>query len=519
MLVASSTIKHSLAPLRCTISRLPSPRHPLPSPALAHSPPSRHKSTRSRMSNNITLTFLGTTSGGGPTETRNCSSLVLDPLGTGSLWMFDCAEGTVRQFEAQPYRPAHPRLRASQVSKVFITHMHADHTMGTLTFLRTVLGIPKPKLPGVIPNPPNSLPPRVEIFGPRGIRRMLRMLWYMTHTHSEHPYVVHELLFPGEQPSVPAEVRLEEDEQGTPVDEMDVRRESECVGRDIWCDEEGFWRGIVDIAPSSGFQHWGAVVDAGPIEHRDPCIGYVIREVPRSPLTASSPAPRKLVILGDTYDPSPLVPLIHADPPETLILPEVDPFGHEVPARVPVSLLVHEATDAYLPPHVDPNQRTGRNRTKESVDAKTRERGHSTPAMAGAFARAIAAERLVLNHIGARFPAPDVNYTQGAQARFRLECMREIERQAAEGWSQTRRVRPQAAWDYLSVEIPPNRPHQTTEPGTGHRHERERVPEYEDFSYGGDKKRRATSSSGGDGRGYEHGHGSGSSLIRSSSSP
>lgn len=38
------------------------------------------------LANNITVTFLGTTSGGGPTETRNCSSLVVDALGDGSLW-------------------------------------------------------------------------------------------------------------------------------------------------------------------------------------------------------------------------------------------------------------------------------------------------------------------------------------------------------------------------------------------------------------------------------------------------
>lgn len=69
---------------------------------------------------------------------------------------------------------------------------------------------------------------------------------------------------------------------------------------------------------------------------------------------------------------------------------------------LPVSLLVHEATDAYLPPRVDPERRTGKNRTQESVLAKTLERGHSTPAMAGAFAGKIGAERLVMNHIGAR---------------------------------------------------------------------------------------------------------------------
>ena len=38
------------------------------------------------MSQWMTATFLGTSSGGGPTESRNCSSLVLDVVGDGSLW-------------------------------------------------------------------------------------------------------------------------------------------------------------------------------------------------------------------------------------------------------------------------------------------------------------------------------------------------------------------------------------------------------------------------------------------------
>ena len=148
-----------------------------------------------------------------------------------------------------------------------------------------------------------------------------------------------------------------------------------------------------------------------------------MREIPRDPLTIESPMPRKLVILGDTYDPSPIVPLIHADSPSPAspassastsesgspsphtglsALPMVNPHDNGVCVRVPVSLLIHEATDAYLPPHVDPQQRTGKNRTTESVAEKAVLRGHSTPAMAGAFARRIAAERLVMNHLGAR---------------------------------------------------------------------------------------------------------------------
>ena len=45
---------------------------------------------------------------------------------------------------------------------------------------------------------------------------------------------------------------------------------------------------------------------------------------------------------------------------------------------------------------------------------------------------------------------------QHPQARFRLECMREIERQAADGWAPKRKVQVQAAHDYLTVTIPPN---------------------------------------------------------------
>lgn len=89
--------------------------------------------------------------------------------------------------------------------------------------------------------------------------------------------------------------------------------------------------------------------------------------------------------------------------------------------------------------------------------------------------------------------------------------MREIERQAAEGWSQNRAAQPQAAWDYLSVEIPPNRlrqPAREVEPEDEYGRQ-ERLPEYEDLAYGGDRKRRATSSSDGNVRGNGHGHGSG----------
>ncbi|KAG5353364.1 hypothetical protein C0989_007808 [Termitomyces sp. Mn162] len=86
---------------------------------------------------------------------------------------------------------------------------------------------------------------------------------------------------------------------------------------------------------------------------------------------------RKLVILGDTYDPSAMIPLCVSPSP---------------------SLLIHEATDAHIPHHVDYNAR----RSSETVMATALARGHSIPTMAGAFAKQIGAERLVMNHISPR---------------------------------------------------------------------------------------------------------------------
>lgn len=348
------------------------------------------------MARNMNISFLGTSSGGGPSISRNCSSLVADVIGDGSLWMVDCAEGTVRQFQMQHRGQGDPVLKAFKVTKLFVTHMHADHVMGIITFLRHVLHPPLIAPSGDLP--PSDGPPHIELYGPAGLRTFVRSIFAMTLTHTGERYVVHELLTPSDTP--------------TSCDPA-VLHPSECPGQNFLCDSDGFWKGV-----TSGTGYWGEViVDAGPILHRDPCIGYVFHE--------PNPPHRKLVILGDTYDASPIIPLIQ---PST---------------TMPVSLLIHEATDTYISRQIDPSAR----RTKDEVDSKVVARGHSTPVMAGTFAKQIGAQKVVLNHIGSRFPAPK-QLKNSQDARFAV--IAEIERQASEAWGGGEAV---VAYDFMCVSI------------------------------------------------------------------
>lgn len=348
----------------------------------------------------VSVTFLGTSSGGGPSETRNCSSLVVDGFGDGTLWMVDCAEGTVRQIVTQPTDKGEARIRTSRISKVFITHMHADHIMGLITLLRDVLRPPWEN------NGQTHTIPHVEIYGPAGLRSFVRSCLAATRTRTAFCYAVHELLTP--------------EDDLTPCGTGDLHA-SELPGHDILSDDDGFWREIVD----SQSQRNRLLVDAGPIIHRDPCVGYIMRE-PKG-------VGRKLVILGDTLDPSALVSLIESLP------------------GPPPTLLVHEATDCFIPSSVDPRA----HRSPGLVEQKCQERGHSTPVMAGTFARRIGAEHLVMNHIGSRFPAAPKGNARGYIQRIRQDVVAEIERQATEAWASGRLAI--AAYDYLRIDLPPYR--------------------------------------------------------------
>jgi ribonuclease Z len=245
----------------------------------------------------------------------------------------------------------------------------------------------------------------VEIYGPLGIRAYVRTALSYTHTILEGEYVIHELR------------SISDPKNGDHTSLL--RLPSEKEGNNF-IQSNGIWSNIYKDALLS--------VSAAPIQHSVPCVGYVVHEFPipgkidpkeyiphikrtKTPMSVMQQLQqgssvllsdgtilrgpprregRKLVILGDTYDPSPIIPLAYD-----------------------ADLLIHEATNAHLP-GIDPSTKS--TDTYASVEERAKSRGHSTPQMAGAFAKRIRAKKLVLNHFSPRYPGDGSEEAQKTMA-------------------------------------------------------------------------------------------------------
>ncbi|RPA95322.1 Metallo-hydrolase/oxidoreductase [Choiromyces venosus 120613-1] len=377
-----------------------------------------------------------------PTPTRNHSSLAL-VLPTSTTLLFDCGEGTQKQIQLLKSSYS---IKHSKISKIFITHLHGDHVFGLVPLLATILNGA-----GGAENDPRMLgegeegrkrTADVEIFGPRGVRRLVRRTLQTTYMRLEGGFVVHELLFADE-----AEDKEDEEEEGCLGE---VER-----GRDIHPDKDGFWRDFLEVD--------NFFLSAGEIKHSVPCIGYVLAERPlpgkippdyakriskfkheliqaghanpisfladlQRPeklgldLTLSLPdgtvltrppvvRGRKIVVLGDTSDPSLIAPLAEG-----------------------ADVLVHEATNAHLP-GIDPS--TKKVDTYEAVEERAKSRGHSTPDMAGRFAKRLGLGGdevreglLVLNHFSSRYKDDEADGADG----LAMKIMGGIRKCAESAW-------------------------------------------------------------------------------------
>ena len=110
------------------------------------------------------ITFLGTSSGV-PTRSRNVSSVALRLPQRGEVWLFDCGEGTQHQLLRSD-------VKASQITKIFITHMHGDHIYGLLGLIASC------NLAG------NRQP--IQIYGPEELDNYLRSC--AQYSHFKLPY-------------------------------------------------------------------------------------------------------------------------------------------------------------------------------------------------------------------------------------------------------------------------------------------------------------------------------------------
>lgn len=117
------------------------------------------------------ITFLGTSSGV-PTRARNVSAVALRLPQRSELWLFDCGEGTQHQFLRSD-------LRASQLRRIFITHMHGDHVFG-LPGLLASLG-----MAGSCPG--------VDLYGPEPLREYLDGVLRTSSTRIGYPLRVHRV--------------------------------------------------------------------------------------------------------------------------------------------------------------------------------------------------------------------------------------------------------------------------------------------------------------------------------------
>lgn len=117
------------------------------------------------------ITFLGTSSGV-PTRSRNVSSIALRLPQRAEVWLFDCGEGTQHQFLRSD-------LKVSQLSRIFITHLHGDHIFGLMGLLASC---------GLAGNAT-----RIDIYGPSGLSEYLQSCTRYSQTHFSYPVKVHKI--------------------------------------------------------------------------------------------------------------------------------------------------------------------------------------------------------------------------------------------------------------------------------------------------------------------------------------
>lgn len=278
------------------------------------------------------ITFLGT-SAGTPTRERNVTAQVLNFEG-GDWWLLDCGEATQHQ-------AMRAGLRAGRCARILITHLHGDHCYG-LPGMLACIGIQGRTEP-------------LEVVGPVGIREFITTVQRVSAEHLPYEVVIREL---------PAEGGMVGERDGWTISAHPLVHRVTCLGY-VLHEAEQPGRFHPERARRIGIPDgplFGRLQRGEPVRLAD---GRII--VPSDVMDPPRRG-RKVVLLGDTSDPSAIAP-----------------------AAQGCDLLVCEATyDA-------------------ARGAKAVEWGHSTSAMTGGFAARITARTLIITHFSSRYGAAGIN--------------------------------------------------------------------------------------------------------------
>lgn len=351
------------------------------------------------------ITFLGTASCI-PGLTRGVSCVALRYC--TETWLFDCGEGTQLQIRKSKIRPG-------KISKIFITHTHGDHAFGLAGVLCSIgSGLCGDKADGMSND--DWLEP-IDIYGPPGIRDLVRAVVQLSYSKVAAPHRIHELkevpyLHSGSAPRAP--------QLRTRFDPMYGEREG---GRDIFPDADGHYHLFSDK---------GVTVKAAPMVHSIPCVGYVVHEDDRpgalrpevfNSLVAANKDALSAQYLAENKNPMWIYRDIKAlQPDEAFTFPDGNViYGRDVVCP-PIAgrkvvymgdtcsgqyiaelardadVLIHEATNAFFP-----SEDSDRHGSYANLEKESKYRGHSTPQMAGRFAAQIRARKLLLTHFSARY--------------------------------------------------------------------------------------------------------------------